>query len=283
MKNLKISIAIPASLVSDTPHLREKTYKLGLVGRAAAIFCVDEIIVYLDMPSNNQKQEINLISTVLSYLETPQYLRKHLFKITPELRYAGILPPLRTPHHPLTNKTEKLGDGEYREGVVVACTKQGSMVDVGVEKPIIIRDKKLPINARITIKIVKTEKFIEGKIVEKEEIKTYWGYKVTVSNKPLARTIKETEFNIVIATSKFGTPFKKVAEELTRALKNSQRVLIVFGAPTKGLHDIVKYEKIRLEDITHFIINTIPEQGTETVRTEEAIFASLALIHNLVA
>ena len=40
------SIAIPSSLVSDTPHLREKTAKIGLIGRSAAIFRVEEIVVY---------------------------------------------------------------------------------------------------------------------------------------------------------------------------------------------------------------------------------------------
>ena len=48
MDKKKLAIAIPASTISDTPHLREKTSKIGLIGRAAAIFRVDEIIVYLD-------------------------------------------------------------------------------------------------------------------------------------------------------------------------------------------------------------------------------------------
>ena len=49
-----LTIAIPASLTSDTPHLREKTYKIGLIGRAAAIFRVDKIIVLSDFPYQDQ-------------------------------------------------------------------------------------------------------------------------------------------------------------------------------------------------------------------------------------
>jgi len=35
---------------------------------------------------------------------------------------------------------------------------------------------------------------------------------------------------------------------------------------------------MRLDDIADFVVNTIPNQGTETVRTEEAILASLATL-----
>ncbi|MEM0313394.1 MAG: RNA methyltransferase, partial [Candidatus Bathyarchaeia archaeon] len=76
LKGKNISIAIPASVVSDTPHLREKTSKVGLIGRAAAIFGVDEIIIYRDDPEANQGRDINLIAALLSYMETPQYLKK---------------------------------------------------------------------------------------------------------------------------------------------------------------------------------------------------------------
>ncbi len=44
----KLTVAIPASVISDIPHLREKTAKVGLIGRAAAIFRVREIIVFPD-------------------------------------------------------------------------------------------------------------------------------------------------------------------------------------------------------------------------------------------
>ena len=109
MRRKKLSIAIPASIVSDTPHLREKTSKIGLIGRTAAIFRVDQIIVYLDSPRVNQAADMDLTAVLVAYMETPQYLRKRLFKLKPELRYAGILPPLRTPHHPLNRRIKKLG------------------------------------------------------------------------------------------------------------------------------------------------------------------------------
>src|SRR4030067_2372170 len=108
MDKKKMAIAIPASVILDTPHLREKTAKVGLIGRAAAIFRVNEIIVYPDNPKVNQSREMELIAALLAYMETPQYLRKRLFKLEPRLQFAGILPPLRTPHHPLNWKAKNL-------------------------------------------------------------------------------------------------------------------------------------------------------------------------------
>ncbi len=57
MDKKKLAIAIPASVISDTPHLREKTAKIGLIGRTAAIFRVDEIIVYQDNPKARQESD----------------------------------------------------------------------------------------------------------------------------------------------------------------------------------------------------------------------------------
>jgi hypothetical protein len=84
-------IAIPASIISDTPHLREKTAKVGLIGRTAAIFRVDEIVVYRDNPKENQNADLDLVSALLSYMETPQYLRKRLHHLG-QFVYRTLLP-----------------------------------------------------------------------------------------------------------------------------------------------------------------------------------------------
>ena len=278
----KLSIAIPASLVSDVPHLREKTSKIGLVGRAAAIFRVDEIIVFPDILDFDQSKEANLIATILSYIETPQYLRKRLFKIRPELRYAGILPPLRTPHHPLINKLKDLTVGEYREGVIVASTKKGALVDIGIEQPVLISKKEIPTDTRITVKITDLRETPKAITVHRNEIKKYWGYQVTKTNITLGQLVKNQSFGLIVATSKHGSPFIEVIEGLVKRWKKSQKILVAFGAPTRGLYEIVAQERLELSEVTDFVINTIPEQGTETVRTEEALYVSLAILNSFV-
>jgi len=280
-RGCEFSIAIPASLVSDVPHLREKTFKVGLIGRAAAIFRVDEIIIFPDVLDTDQSRDIELVTTILSYIETPQYLRKRLFKIRPELRYAGVLPPLRTPHHQLSDRTENLEVGEHREGVVTSLVKGGSLVDIGVERPVLILDKRLQINNRVTVRVTELGKHPKAVLASRGEIKTYWGYRVTASDAPFGQLLKDQPFDLVIATSRRGAPLIEVMDELAKRWKSSRRTLVAFGAPTQGLYEIATRERLSLDEIVHFVINTIPSQGTETVRTEEALFTSLTALNLL--
>jgi hypothetical protein len=274
-----ISIAIPASVVSDTPHLREKTSKIGLIGRAAAIFRIDEVIIYPDNPKVNQTADMNLIATLLAYMETPQYLRKRLFKLRPELQYAGILPPLRTPHHPLNRKMKNLKIDEYREGATLSRTKGGTLIDIGVEQPALMPNKQLPIEKRFTVKITKVEKQVEVELANREDAPTYWGYMVTVEKHSLGRFMRSRGFDLTVATSKRGVPFTNVTEEMAEKWKKANHILVAFGAPTRGLYEIVENEGFSLDDVVDFVVNTVPRQGTETIRTEEALIASLAILN----
>jgi len=274
-----LAIAIPASLTSDIPHLREKTLRIGLMGRAAAIFRVDEIIIYPDMLNENQKMDIKLIQTALSYMETPQYLRRRLFKIVPELQYAGTLPPLRTPHHPVASKTENLVIGEYREGAVISHSNGDSLVDIGVEQPALVQGTKLKMDTRVTVKITDLGRRLRAVLVDPKEIKTYWGYRVSVSDVSLGPLLKKRQFDLVIATSRKGKPIATVLDELREKWKNSHSTLAAFGAPTRGLYEIAEREHTQLHDIADYVVNTIPNQATETVRTEEAVYATLSILN----
>lgn len=279
MRNKKLSISIPASIVSDVPHLREKTSKVGSIGRTAAIFRVDEIIVYPDNPRVNQDADMNLIVTLLAYMETPQYLRKKLFTLKPELRYAGVLPPLRTPHHPLNSKMKKLKVGEYREGATLTRKKTGTLVDIGVEKPALIPNIQLPIDKRVTVRITKVDKRVKAELVRRQEIQEYWGYTVTSEELPFGKMVKTRSFNLTIATSKHGIPIASIALEIAERWKKAGTILVAFGAPTRGLYEIAGQEGLDLKETVDFVVNTIPMQGTETIRTEESLIASLAVLN----
>ena len=280
-RGYELSIAVPASLVSDVPHLREKSLKIGLIGRAAAIFRVDEIIVFPDLPDVDQSRDAGLISVILSYMETPQYLRKRLFKIRPELRYAGVLPPLRTPHHPLADRIEDLSVGEYREGAVVSSTRDGSLVDIGVERPVLVPDVRLQVDRRVTVRVTELGKRPRAALASHSEIKEYWGYHVTVSDVPFGRLVKTRAFDLVIATSRYGVPFMEVRDELAGRWRGSRNILVAFGSPAEGLHEIVAREHLKLGEVADFVVNMIPSQGTVTVRTEEAVFVCLGLLNCL--
>ncbi|MEM3019314.1 MAG: putative RNA uridine N3 methyltransferase, partial [Candidatus Bathyarchaeia archaeon] len=78
-----------------------------------------------------------------------------------------------------------------------------------------------------------------------------------------------------------GEPLSRLYMELARRLKDSRKVLILFGSPKEGLREIASREGLRLEEVTDFILNTISRQGADTVRTEEAIYATLSIINFL--
>ena len=279
MDKKKLAIAIPASVISDTPHLREKTSKIGLIGRAAAIFRVDEIIVYPDNPKADQVRDLAFISLLLSYLETPQYLRKRLFKLEPSLQFAGILPPLRTPHHPLSGKTRDLKTGEYREGLVLSQAKEGLLLDIGVDQPALLREKQFADGDRLTVQVVKVGERVEVQTVDRDSVPFYWGFRVRVEKRPFEQLVADGGFDLTIATARLGDKFMDVEGELGKKWSRSQHVLVAFGAPSRGLHEIAKEEGTKLEAIVDFVVNMIPTQGTATVRTEEALLASLAILN----
>lgn len=279
LEKKRLVIAVPASVISDTPHLREKTAKVGLVGRTAAIFRVDEIVVYRDDPQQDQKEDLELIATLLSYMETPQYLRKRLFKLEPRLEYAGVLPPLRTPHHPSSGKTDDLHVGDYREGVVLSAAKEGLLVDVGVEHPALLREKNHVAGERLTLQIVKATGWVEVQAANRSDAPDYWGYTVTLERVSLKSAVANVNADLAVGTSRKGRDVANIARDLGRKWKSAISILVVFGSPSRGLYEIAKDEGLRLEKLLDFVVNTVPHQGTETVRTEEAVLASLAVLN----
>ena len=141
-----------------------------------------------------------------------------------------------------------------------------------------IRDRP---NNRVTVRITKLKETLLAVLANRDEIKAYWGYRVTVSNVPFRQLVKSRLFDLVVATSRLGVNFDTVKGELARRWKKSRTVLVAFGAPTQGLYEILARERIRLDEVAHFTVNTIPNQGTETVRTEEALYATLAIFNVL--
>jgi predicted SPOUT superfamily RNA methylase MTH1 len=224
---------------------------------------------------------MDLVATLLAYMETPQYLRKRLFKLKPELQYAGILPPLRTPHHPLNRRTAGLKVGEYREGVTLSNSKEGTLVDIGVEKPALIARQQLSPGKRVTVKVSKVKERLETEVANREEISEYWGYKVAPEKRPFGELVKSRGFDLTVATSKRGVPLAEVEEKMAERWDKAGTVLLAFGAPANGLYEIVEKEGLSLDNIVDFVVNTVPFQGTETVRTEEAVIASLAVLNVL--
>jgi len=269
----KISIAIPASLVAEKTHLRDKTRVIGRIGRSAAIFRVREIIIYPDKPN-----ESKLIQSILSYMETPQYLRKHLIKKQPELRYVGSLPPLRTPHHPVKKRVKDLIAGEYREGVVLETDKDTAQADIGVERPIYIDGSAAPKGSRITIRIKEKAPKLIGESVKKNSVQKYWGYTVKIVKSILREHITKTHYDLCIATSRLGRPINQCYDDVQAKSLESDSILVAFGSYKEGLQTIVGGKEVA-NQLFDYNLNMIPSQGTATVRTEEAVHVALGILN----
>ena len=269
-----ITIAVPASMVAEIANLRDKTTVLGQLGRAAAIYRLDQIIIYREEPD-----ESLLMKYILGYLETPQYLRKHLFDVRPELQFAGILPPLRTPHHPLEKKLSQVDVGEFRDGVVLGGSGYNYRVDVGLDVPMNVRGKPPVKGSRISTEIMQIEPEFSGRSVKKKDIPEYWGYDLRGHKRRLSDLVYSPEWDLTIATSRTGDMIGSVKEKLEDDWAEADKTLIVFGSYKEGVGEIITREGRRAEEAFNYIVNTVPGQGTATVRTEEAVVSTLAIFN----
>jgi len=270
-------VAIPDTSLADCSDLREKTLKAGIFARALAVFRVDRVIIFSSpQVRDSQKRDADLLPRLLKYMDTPQYLRRKLFPQTPWLRYAGLLPPLRTRSHPLNAKISGLVKGELRWGVPVGAGK----VDIGIERPL---EYPAPLDEGkpALFRIAELQPHVRLEVVQRSDADLYWGFEVQ-SIEDLVQYLKDSAHATRIAFSRMGEPFETLQAEIQSSVNKTRNVIALFGGPYQGLREIFGDRLKSLETNTEFWVNTIPGQGTETVRLEEALFASLALINSCV-
>ncbi len=265
-------VALPSSLLMEDRDLRDKTVKLGTVARSVGIYGVEKVIIYTD-PVEQNVDDSSLIEEILRYIETPQYLRKKLYPIKPRLSFAGLLPPLRIPSHKSNVGMGGLVDGEFREAVV-EYSKGLPSADVGVEAPIPFEGPARP-GARATVMIHRNGRELSCEQVDRSKVQGYWGFEVK-RQKDLRDLLDDGRVGVVVGTSRKGVPLQGVWKELSSALQKGGKKLAVFGAPKRGLYEM--FPKALIDAKFDFMVNTIPNQQTETVRTEEALLATLAVL-----
>ncbi|MEM4139564.1 MAG: putative RNA uridine N3 methyltransferase [Nitrososphaeria archaeon] len=272
---MPISIFLPDSLLAEDRSLRDKTVKLGFIARSCAIFKVEKIYIYTD-EGGIYENDSKLIKYILEYIETPQYLRKRLFPLSANLKEVGVLPPLRTPHHKSWIPLNELKVGEIREGVIFRSG--GSLwADLGLDQPIKFIGSAYE-GERVTCIIDKLEPYPACRRAKDCEIKEYWGYRVLRIG-PIGKFLKSGFSGLKIIASRLGSPINKCFEEVKSAMKSVTNIALIFGSPRRGLYDILKDEHLRPEDVSDFVLNFVPEQGTATIRTEEAILIALSTVN----
>jgi predicted SPOUT superfamily RNA methylase MTH1 len=162
---------------------------------------------------------------------------------------------------------------------VLSERKDGLLVDIGVQQPALLRQKQFEVGQRLTVQVVKVGEFVEVQPVSREDVPQYWGYTVKVEKRSFGQLSVDSQFDLKIATARIGDNFIDVANGVGERWLCSSGVLIAFGAPARGLHEIVADEGKKLPEVSDFIVNTVPNQGTATVRAEEALLATLAIFN----
>ena len=268
------AILIPSSLTMESRDSRVNTLKVGQIARAAAVFQYNRIVIYRDPERNDSR----FMAMVLRYMETPQYLRRMLIPRREELCHVGTLPPLRTAHHPINSKSESLKIGEFRVGAVVESvgSDNGVWVEIGINRPIPLRtEERIPVGQRLNVRIFSHEP-LAAEPVDPKDIPHYWGYDtVVVESLESYLAEKHKQGGYVVLTSRYGKGL--TPEILSQMVQQGQKrdLAVVFGSPSRGVDAFLSKESMDRYEM----INTIPHQGTETVRVEEAVFATLALLN----
>ena len=266
---MKLSVAIPESSLSDESLKIDKTRKISVLARACAIFKIDTIYVYQD--GGNYKQDGNMMVMILKYLETPQFLRRRLFPKMNDLKFAGVLQPLKIPSHITPANPKKINQGDVREGIIVSV-KGKRFVDVGVNQ-LIQFFGKTGIGKRVTVQFKEGYPRLSVKEIDKIESPTYWGYSVKERSN-LFSLISEWKGDTIITSRKGRTATK---EQILKFTTSDNPTLVVFGSPDKGVHEIIGGKMKNVQNAKS--LNFFPNQATETVRLEEALLGTLSIIN----
>jgi len=265
---LKISVAIPTSSLQDESLKIDKTRKISVLARACAIFKIDTIYVYNE---GNNGSDGNFMTMILRYLETQIVSIWRLFQKVNDLKFAGVLHPLRIPSHNTPTNAKKIVAGDIREGVIVTV-KGKKFVDVGINQLIQFYGKT-PTGKRVTIQFKEGYPRLSVKEIDNSESENYWGYDVKERSN-LFSLLSEWKGNIIITSRKGKTVTKENLEKYTKSKEN---LLVVFGSPEKGVHEIIGGRMNKVQNSKS--LNFFPNQATETVRLEEALLGTLAIIN----
>ncbi|CAH1786042.1 unnamed protein product, partial [Owenia fusiformis] len=162
---------------------------------------------------------------------------------------------------------------------------KGSFVNVGIKKEVTV-DRHIQPGVRVTVKLTDNihcdKKKLKGIIVPpstpKSDAGLYWGYNVRLAS-GLAEVFSgcpfKDSYDVLIGTSERGENID------TLELKKFNHMLIVFGG-VKGLEASLEAEEsLHFDDpglLFQHYLNTCPNQGSGTIRTEEAILITLSAL-----
>ena len=283
---MTVNVLVPSSLTREETDKRAATRKLGYVARAAVIFGVDRLVIFPDSSGESEGSlDGGFVETVLRYALTPPHLRKDVWKSRDELEYAGVLPPLGTISQTGSGSDDS---GSLRQGIVTEVGTDGRVrVNCGMQHPISVMvpfDRDLQPGERVTVRII-SRRPVRATLVDAPVPGP------SVERTDLLATLDHSESGFRIATSRHGEPLTPSGlSPLTERIA-VEGCTIAFGAPQRGLQAILadhpgvdEQSKASVEsdsasaDWFDLWLNAVPHQGSEIIRTEEAMIAVLACL-----
>lgn len=309
-KKFTISVALPGSILKNIHTLELKTLLIGQIARSLSLYEVDEVIIFADTGSEQasdlSKGPSAFCCHLLQYIEAPPYLRKKLFPVHPDLKSAGLLPYLDSPHH-----LRKDDVSLYREGITTSRPAESGRcyVDVGFQSEVLI-DHQLRPGVRVTVKLAYEEpdehgnrpQPTEGIAVSPreptEKYGLYWGYQTRLARSfsevftgcPFEQSESEgtssASYDFLIghsskrglngSSNSINSPIDDIPSDIPRC----GHYLLVFGGPN-GLEECAEADETlaasakNVDTLFDMYWNPSPKNGCRSTRTEEEVLISL--------
>lgn len=248
-------------------------------------------------PLSTATAAAEFLTHILTYLETPPYLRRRLFPLHNNLKHVALLPALEIPSH-----IRKEAGSLWREGVAVGVDEfagSGTLVDAGLARLVSVT-ASVPTGARTTVRFGSEEEgagrgvsaacaTVPGTAVAAEEPRVvggvYWGYSVRWAGS-LAGVFTECPYeggyDVTVGASERG--------EDVGGLEGWPRfghAVVVFGG-VGGLEGALEGDaelsgKVGgVEELFDFWVDVCPGKTSRVVRTEEAVWVGLGRLSALV-
>ncbi|ABP94267.1 MULTISPECIES: putative RNA uridine N3 methyltransferase [Metallosphaera] len=229
-----LNVAIYPDMFTLKNNLTVFTLEVSDVIRALVEFRVTRLYLV----DRGERSHLSRIRKLMTYAMTPPYLKRNI-GIDPDLSKAGLLQPINTPYHAVSNVPV---EGEIRlvqrgnSGLKGCEGKNGFMLVVNSEKCKALRY---------------TSPFYEGPSIE------------TISELDLGKIN-----NVVIASRSGLDPLESIGT--LRSMYQSHGITLLIGPPSGGIKSLFK---------AYPSFNFIRKQGVSDVRSKEALIASLTVLN----
>lgn len=273
-----LTLIMSDGFLQNESSLFLKSLKIGALFRTFCIFRIKKVIFYHD---DGQEEDRQVIKDIVSYLNRAPYLRKYVGK-KQNLKFSAAIPPVQTASHVGTRSGSTL----FKEAAILSRE-----IDRNHLKSLIVdtgeRTAKIHLNDedKYSSKLTEDDLIIisiddQNHLGIVDSVPFYWKTEFEFGKKPLgeifSRFSSEQYHNI------FATAYGDVItySNLKKKLKSAEnRDLIIYFGPIKGsFRDFINKSKMTVGRNCSFV-NFIPDQGTMTVRIEEAIHSVLTLLN----